>query len=368
MPHTSAPAVADATLQAMFDEVRAAAPVYRPSAFWDHHNDHNLDQLRRLGLERFKRTVNQNYFNWLPADFHDNQLRNLVRAWAADPNMRPLRARMDEAPDVEVVGTPVPFTDPARRQLYALFVGLLWDHAARHDRHGLLEQLAEPEVGDPLRVTLDGRLISQDLANSVREYNAVRDHLPTGTPCIAELGAGYGRLAFVFARALPCRYWVFDIPPALHVAQWYLPRVLPGKRVFAFRRFGSFAEVRAELESAELAFFTPNQLEKIPAGYLDAFINVSSLHEMTPEQVRHYLDLIGTRTRSAVYLKQWIRSVNPFDGVTLEKDDYALGDGWSVALDRTDAVQDLFFEKVFVRGGLARRMRAWVRSRWGKAE
>ncbi len=50
-----------ATIQQMFDELRTADPIFSPSAFWEHYNQKNLDQLSRLGIDRFKRTVNQNY-------------------------------------------------------------------------------------------------------------------------------------------------------------------------------------------------------------------------------------------------------------------------------------------------------------------
>ncbi len=303
-----------------------------------------------------------------------------------------MRARLEGDFTVETVAEANPFADPERRELYALFVGLLWHYASQNDRYGILKNLAEPEVGDPLRVMLDGKLISQDVANSVREFTAVMDHLPEGTVrplCIAELGAGYGRLAHVFSSALACRYWIFDIPPALYVSQWYLSRVFPNKRIFHFRHFNHFDEVREEVTSSDLCFFTANQLELVPDDTLDAFVSISSLQEMTPAQIDNYLGLIQRKTRELVYFKQWIRSQNPMDGLVLDRGVYTLRGEWSAALERTDAIQDLFFEIVYRKtvgtplpvceprsegvgphlaqaARLARRVRRWLTAHLGK--
>lgn len=341
----------DSSLDAMFAEVAQAPAIYRPSEFWEHFNRVNLDQLERYGLENFKRTVNQNYFNWLPTDFSDNQLRNLVADWAAHPDVMPARVQIEEAPFLEGFFDVNPLLDPGKRDTYALFVGLLCSWARRHDPRHIIDALSEPAAGNPIRVTLEGRLISQDLANSVRERNTIVDGLiePLTAPIIAELGAGYGRLAYVFLKTTPCKYFVIDIPPALYIAQHYLTSVLPEKRVFRFRHFERFDDVRDEIMSADVGFFTPNQMELLPRDLVDVFVTISSLHEMRPDQIAHYLDVMSTMTKRAVYLKQWRVSTNTLDRVTIRRDAYRLRPGWTPVFDRADAVQDQFFEALFRR-------------------
>lgn len=347
--------MADSTdLQAMLEEMRNSSPQFRPSGFWDWLIAQNLGQLGREGLERFKSTVNQNYYNWIPLNFGDNQVRNLTRYWCEHPSLVPLRAVLEGTADVEHLAEAAPLADAGRRELYALFVGLLWHYASQHDPHRVLERLSEPDVGSPVGVRLGERLISQDLANSAREFTAVMECLPQASELqglrIAELGAGYGRLAYVFASCLPCRYWIFDLPPALHIAQWYLSSVLPQKKIFKFRHFENFAAVQAEVDAADVCFFTPNQLPLIADRSVDAFVSICSLQEMRPESIRAYLRLMRQKARELVYLKQWIRGVNPVDGITIHKHFYTLGADWRVVLDRKDAVQDLFFETAFRRG------------------
>jgi putative sugar O-methyltransferase len=347
-----------ATIQQMFDELRTADPIFSPSAFWEHYNQKNLDQLSRLGIDRFKRTVNQNYYNWLPSDFSDHQLQQVVNHWRANPAIGPLQARLAEFEHLETVVDSNPLGTAEKRATYALFVGLLWHHARRSDALGLLDRLSEPDVGAPIPVMLDGRCISQDLANSARECNAAMSILPWRPTAarrlkVAEIGAGYGRLAYVYSAGMPSQIMIFDIPPALGISQEYLTRTLPNKKIFTFRHFDRFEDVRNEIEAADACFFTPNQLAYFPERYFDVFNSVSSLQEMTFAQIDNYKKLIERTTNEVVYLKQWTTSINPFDKIVINRRAYKLSRDWKPQFDRLDDVFAKFFEIGYRRRGSA---------------
>jgi hypothetical protein len=70
---------------------------------------------------------------------------------------------------------------------------------------------------------------------------------------------------------------------------------------------------------------------------------------MTAAQVRNYLQLMSRLTRQLVYLKQWKSWRNPADDYTLSESDMQLTHGFSRVLRRDDAVQDAFFEAVWIR-------------------
>jgi hypothetical protein len=95
-----------------------------------------------------------------------------------------------------------------------------------------------------------------------------------------------------------------------------------------------------------MAFFTANQLELFPDCFFDAFATISSLHEMRREQVDHFLRLMGTKTRSVIYVKQQRRYVNPHDGLLIERQDYTFPTGWKIARERCDILNPGFFEVV----------------------
>lgn len=335
----------------MVREIANASPLYHPSVMWEQLNALNTEQVELLGLSHFKRSVNQNYFNWLPTDLGDNQMRRVLWQWMKRPTFAPLRSRMEVPQIFEGFARQRTLETWKARTFYRLFVALLWDQAMREDVLGLLDRVEEPEVGDPLRIHHRGRLVSQDLANSVREANRLCAHLPsTDRPVVAELGAGYGRLGFVLTRALSLRYWVFDIPPALYISEWYLQNVLPDRRIFAFRPFDDFEAVRAEVEASDVAFFTANQIALLPDASVDAFVNISSLHEMRPPQIDHYIQQMARTARHAIYLKQWTEFKNLADDIVITRASYRFPADWRIVHDAADLVQDRFFELVARRG------------------
>jgi hypothetical protein len=203
-------------IEDMWQELRAAPVVSHPSAFWEDLCKINQQLLDWGGEANFKRTFNQNYFNFVPIapdDVHMTRMRRLTRHVPAAA----LEAYEIEDPDC----------DP------------------------------EPTLGNPIRVRRNGRMISQDIVNSLRERNALLAAIEAddGTRFMAaELGAGYGRLGYLLLKTTQCRYFVFDIPPALYVSQWYLTTYFPERRAFRFRRFERFEEVRLSFGCSDAAF------------------------------------------------------------------------------------------------------------------
>jgi len=244
------------TLAQMRQELDAAPAVDQPSAFWTAMGEVNERVLDWSGEANFKRTLNQNYFNFIPMAPDDPRmarLRRLVpdftqntldRYAIEDPDHDP-SSWMSFYPDYYIFKDP----DGARkRELYREYLALMYEYALRRDRSGLLATLDEPTLGNPIGVHRSGRLISQDLVNSVRERNSVIGAMKASTDThftLGELGAGYGRLGYVLLKTTKCRYFVFDIPPALYVSRWYLTTLFPRRRAFRFPRFDTFKEIES---------------------------------------------------------------------------------------------------------------------------
>ncbi len=343
---------APARLEEMVAELNHAAPIYRPSKFWTDLNKINVEQLLGGGFDHFKRTLNQNYFNWGPASFADNQLRNLLNYWHAAPEPTPMLAMIEGDHRLLNMFNQDMLDNTEKARIYTFFVGLLWWHAAQNDPEKLTARLSEPLIGDPLKIRLGENFISQDLANSIREYNTIREFGGINTQkrmVVAEIGAGYGRVGYVFLKASPCRYLIFDVPPALYISERYLGTTAPEKKVFRFRSFTHFSEIEKELESADIGFFTPNQMVLFPPGYFDVSLSISALHEMRRDQIDNFLKMIGTLTTRAIYLKNWTHWHNTSDDIVIDNATFQLPAPWRLSLERTDMVQNLFTEKVWVK-------------------
>lgn len=331
-----------AALEPMVAALRRGDAVFHPSKFWEMLNAQNVEQLRAQGVDNLKRTLAQNYFTW-NVGYFDSQFRSLLR-----------RLRPADWAAVFRAARPADPTVPAsrhRQAQLALFTQMLWRYTCRKDADGLLRNIPEPEYGNPPDIRLGGRLISQDLANSVLEYYSMREHWTPSVDhrdTVCELGAGYGRNAYVVLKAHPnVRYVVVDVPPALYVSQTYLTTVLPDRRAFKFRDFTDYQEVREELEQADVAFLLPHQAQLLPDDFARLFVNISSLHEMTSDQIQHYLLLIGRLTSGFFYTKQWKVSRNTADGFTIRAGEYPIPTGWRTLYHRQAAVQSEFFEAMY---------------------
>jgi|GEM_PF-447021 len=360
-------------ISAIHDELYAAKPVYHPSKLWEYFNKVNMGQLRRDGMHSFKRTINQNYFNFLPYSLLDPQLLRLTKWWVSNLTLSPFRVRVID-PDINrddgklhsvdrrvftfshrfpilswiarTVGWDLGRT--AQIMMYRWLVSMLWDFTRAHDKLQLADRLSEPHLGSPIDIFYQSRRISQDLAHSIIECNSILDGISLSSPDrtlrVAEIGAGYGRLGYVLMHAVKCQYVVLDIPPSLYVSQWYLSELFPEKRIFHFRHFEQFEDIAEELSRADIAFFSANQIELLPDKYFDLSINISSLHELRPDQIDNMLGQIFRITQRYVYLKQYKEYVNPYDGLRLLEDSYKIAPGWRHRYYRDEPVDSRFFE------------------------
>jgi putative sugar O-methyltransferase len=324
-------------------------PRFLPSEFWRDINAKNIDMIALEGLHNFKRTLSQNYYNWLITRIRDPQFRKALMFWLLHPSLKPLRTKIED--DIRLRFTTradAVVLNLLQRFKYKIFATLVWEQMLKYDQYGFSKILTEPEIGNPIRIWQDKKLITQDLANSIVECNVIADTLKDiKKPMVAEIGAGSGRLAHVYASTQPGTYVIFDIPPALMVSQWYLSEIFKNKKIFFFRPFDNFEDIREELESSHIAFFTANQIAKFPKDYFNLILSISTLPEMRPDQVAMYLELFNQLSSGFIYLKQWRSWKNPLDGTDIKVEDYLIGDSWSLVLDRTDPINPRFFNRVW---------------------
>jgi hypothetical protein len=186
---------------------------------------------------------------------------------------------------------------------YTVFMGLLWQFALMVDQLGCLRCCREPAFGGPLAVKYQGRLISQDLATSAVELNRIAHEIEIDKiRNVAEIGSGYGRLAYVTRIRFPeMEYCLFDIPPALVIARNYLFAVCGADSVLMCEAGGP--RVVRQQPAARIRTFLPHEMELFPDGYFDLVINISSFDEMPRQQVANYFSLIDRKCQGWLYLK-----------------------------------------------------------------
>lgn len=279
----------------------------RRSKFWQQLGDEHRRDLDRFGFATVKRHQALRYFNWRwnwTAAVRSSQLRFLLT------HLPPKTWR-------QAVRRPV-LSDEAwsqtgwsklERWLYTFAVRLLWRYASAHGSKAVLD-LPEPLLGAPLPVEFGGRLISQDLANSALEIRAMAPALEDGPRSFLEVGAGYGRTAYALLSLYPhASYTIVDIEPAIGISRWYLSQLFGAER---------------------LTFLHPKEADSVESGSIDLALTISSLQEMTPEDVSSYLHLFDRVAAGGyVYLKQWTSWHNADDDLTVNFADYPFPSRWT---------------------------------------
>lgn len=312
----------------------------QPAKWWVKLNKKNVEQLSRYGFENFKRTIVKNYFTW-----------SLIAPW----NPQVIFLIVHVKPNTTIKNIFKTFLQKHEyltlvESLVVNFLTLMvWDYA-KIDNADILDKLEEPTIGNPPKIFLNNKLISQDIANSVIEFKSIMEPIndKSSIKIIGELGGGYGRNAYVFLSMMPgIKYIMIDIPPALYVAERYLSDIFPEKKIFKFRKFNSYSEIKEEFESAEILFLVSSQIELLPDKIVDLFINISSLHEMRLEQIQYYFTEIErlTRKNGYFYIKEWKDAVVPFedDDVHVRMNDYPV-QNWAMIFCKEAKVQTQFFE------------------------
>lgn len=322
-------------LRAMMEHIARAPRVYQPSRFWLYFSTYNALQIESAGVENFKRTVNKNYFNWtgeIEVNIQLSALGGLTSLGSGQEG------------EIGVIDRPL-------KKNHRRMLELLYQYAQSVDFFGLLAKVAEPELGNPIGLRIQGRMITQDLCNTIIDWNTILQHArprPPNRPTVYELGAGHGRMGYALLRAFPgARYVVIDIPPALYVSQWYLTRLYPELKAVRFKQRWSQVEFNAAFSDASLMFLSPDQVEYLPDRSCDLFINICSLQEMKLDQVRNWFQQIGRLCTGSFYIKQYCTHYNAFDEESINRSDYPFNPRWRVVLDRESPTFPSLFESIY---------------------
>ncbi|MDB5051130.1 MAG: hypothetical protein JWO30_4201 [Fibrobacteres bacterium] len=350
-------------IQTMLAAHDRSSAVPEGNRFWIGLGEKHSAIIRKYGFEKFKRTVNFEYSQWGVTTLSEPKVLRLISlllqkknlpveslAWVfsyTDENVKGIENVINDivwSDEIDsITGKPFntsPIGGGARFRAYAIYCTLLWQYAQTEDNLGCLEKVPEPAFGSPLPVPFEGRIISQDLALSSMELNRMASRIPMGKiRRVLEIGAGYGRLGYLFRQMFPdIEYTIIDIPPALAVSQNYLETVFGPEAVAPYSENPPFHDSR-------MKFLLPGQMNKIPEGYFDLILNVSSLDEMSPDQVKEYFNLIERVGPAWLYLKGYGVSQKP--GFRLGVNEFPYRPAWQEIYKGQDDLVGAFVEKIF---------------------
>lgn len=319
----------------------------KPSAYWSYLNSFHKNLIKEGGYENFKRMLGKYYFANTPWFLMNKQILFLITHLSLITVLKCLLKSF-------LIGKH-DFYTYIDSISYNFITLLIWEFTLRIDNDNFLEKFEEPLVGNPPKIYFKGKLISQDIANSVLEYKSIiggigKDNIES-IKTICEIGAGSGRDVFVINKLLKGlkKYIVVDVPPALAICEQYITDVFPNKKIFKYRKFDSFEDIEEEFKNSDILFFLPTQIEKLPNNIIDLFINISSFHEMSKIQINKYFSEIERLSKKPgwLYFKEWKKSINHIDKIEVGFNDYPVRKKWKNIYTRTPFVQIKFFEALY---------------------
>ncbi|OGE33572.1 hypothetical protein A3D83_01210 [Candidatus Daviesbacteria bacterium RIFCSPHIGHO2_02_FULL_41_10] len=334
-------------LASMIEELQNSGSIYQPSFFWKDLNDLHIKYLSEHGLYDFKSSVNSKYFQWGTLGIIVHQLIPMISGVIKGRFAPLFRSGIKYESQTKKNGPGV--FNYYKQLLYKVYTASLYEFIRVEDKNRLLDKIEEPLFGNPILVSYKNKLLTQDLCNSVYEYYSITKRIRLRENVnIAEIGAGYGRLGYVLLKVLPgSSYCIIDIPPALFISQNYLSKVFPKEKIFKFRPFKSFKEIKKEFEESSIKFLMPHQIRLLPRKYFDLFINISSLHEMTRKQIKYYFSEINRLSKGYFYTKQWRKS-RTSDNQFIREDEYPIPKNWRIMhRRRRHPIQNMFFDSLY---------------------
>jgi hypothetical protein len=157
-----------------------------------------------------------------------------------------------------------------------------------------VRNLAGPEVGNSFGVMVEGTHISVGAEYSHYCAHRVREQLGPESVTVAEIGVGFGRMAYYLLRDRPgTRYVGFDLPETVALASYYLMRALPDLK---FLCFGEKALTRGTIAEADVVLLPRFALIEFPDRSVDVTFTSHGMSELSSDAMEHYAREVGRMT------------------------------------------------------------------------
>lgn len=261
----------------MKEDQRTAPDIYRPSSLWQETLDKSYcyltEGLESNDVDRFHFFLS-NFGSW--KEYHGVENTTLIREGATS-------------------------TLKARHLTNVMFYQQLMRWKWFYNDRKPVSALAYPTYGNQ-----SGAYIGETFVGVGSFFNEIYGSILSGIlddierPVVADLGAGYGKLAYFTLRDIWTSCFIdFDLPETLCLAAYYLMMTWPDKRALLYGE----AEYSSEAhDSYDLIFMPSYEITKAGDQTVDLFINKNSLGEMTREATANYIEWIARSTNYFFHL------------------------------------------------------------------
>jgi hypothetical protein len=172
-----------------------------------------------------------------------------------------------------------------------------------------LSVLKVPDIGNPFGVVVDGMFLRVGCEDQHYCAHRIIDILGSSEmPVVAEIGGGYGGMAYYLIRDHPgVTYIDFDVPETIALASFYLLSAFPKLNAALYGETELDAHT---LRNSQIVLMPGFALPELPPGSVDVAFNARILSDLAPASVDRYLSEIARTTRS------YLLHLNRIEGTT----------------------------------------------------
>ncbi len=159
----------------------------------------------------------------------------------------------------------------------------------------VLTDLATPNIGNPFGVVIDGTLI--EAGAPYRHYCAQRlsGLLASEAAAVAEIGGGFGGMAYYFLRDRPgMKYHDFDVPESIALTSYYLMTSFPQLKFSLYAEKDSPEQAIAQSDVVLLPLF---EMQRMTAESVDLTFSSHAMSDISCAALTDYLNHIARMTR-----------------------------------------------------------------------
>lgn len=157
-----------------------------------------------------------------------------------------------------------------------------------------IDDLSGPNVGNPFGIVLSGTLVRT--GSEYQHYCAwqVTTLLNAGPAVVAEVGGGFGGMAYYLIRQRPTVTYInFDVPESLALAAYYLSKCFP---TLAFVLYGEQELSDDTIAHADVMLMPLFALCSMPPGSAELMFSSHALADIGRQAMAEYLDRIVAMT------------------------------------------------------------------------
>jgi len=155
--------------------------------------------------------------------------------------------------------------------------------------------LAGPNIGNPFGVMLDGTLVRFEAPYQHYCANRLSTLLGAGRRRVAEIGGGFGGMAYFLLRdRQPLTYFDFDLPETIALASYFLMKAFPS---LTFLLYGEKPLTPEEIARANVVLMPLFEIEQMQARSVDVTFSSHSISDLPSEFIAQYVETIGRITQ-----------------------------------------------------------------------